>query len=131
MPAPQSVDQGELWWLEPDPADTVGSEQEKDRPWVMVSIARLNRGNCVVGLPLSSQMDKACAHLITIPAKEITREDGNAAIDCVALTDQIRALDKTRFRKKAGFVSIRAINAILLGLDFLFGKKPPPVRSSN
>ena len=57
---------------------------------------------------------------------EITVEDGSESIDRVALTDQIRCLDKTRFKNKAGFVSIRAINAILLGLDYLFGNTPIP-----
>lgn len=124
-----NINQGELYWCEPDPNDTVGSEQEKERPWVIVSIPRLNRGNCVVGLPLSSHVEKAGAHLIKIPKNEITMDDGKPSIDCVALTDQIRALDKTRFGKRAGFVSIRAINAILLGLDYLFGKLPLPVQS--
>lgn len=127
MPSPPpSVNQGDLYWCEPDPLDTVGSELEKDRPWVLVSIPRLNRGNCVVGLPLSTRIEKACAHLVKIPRTEITREDGSESVDCVALTDQIRCLDKTRFRKKVGFVSIRAINAITLGLDYLFGKMPLP-----
>lgn len=81
-----------------------------------------------MGLPLSRHIEKAGAHLIKVPKTEITMEDGNPAIDRVALTDQIRALDKTRFRKKAGFISIRAINAILLGLDYLFGNTPIPVQ---
>jgi mRNA-degrading endonuclease toxin of MazEF toxin-antitoxin module len=125
MSSPQ-INQGETYWCEPDPQDIVGSEQEGDRIWVIVSIPRLNRGNCVVGLPLSRHIEKAVAHLIQIPKSEITMEDGNPSIDRVALTDQIRALDKTRFRKKAGYVSIRAINAILMGLDYLFGKVPLP-----
>jgi mRNA-degrading endonuclease toxin of MazEF toxin-antitoxin module len=67
-------------------------------------------------------MEKAGGHLITVPKAEITMEDGNPAVDRVALTDQIRALDKTRFRKKAGFISIRAVHAVLLGLDYVFGR---------
>jgi mRNA-degrading endonuclease toxin of MazEF toxin-antitoxin module len=118
-----------MYWCEPDPQDTVGSEIEKDRPWVIVSIPRLNRGNCVVGLPLSRHIEKAVAHLIVVPKSEITMEDGNPSIDRVALTDQIRALDKTRFRKKAGFVSQRAITSILLGMDYLFGNVPLPPRT--
>lgn len=130
MPAPTgSIRQGEMYWCEPDPQDTVGSEIEKDRPWVIVSIPRLNRGNCVVGLPLSRHIEKAVAHLIVVPKSEITMEDGNPSIDRVALTDQIRALDKTRFRKKAGFVSQRAITSILLGMDYLFGNVPLPPRT--
>ena len=127
MPGPQvSINQGDLYWCEPDPEDTVGSEQEGERPWVVISIPRLHRGNCAVGLPLSSHVEKSGAHLIKIPKNEVTMEGGKPSIDCVALTDQIRALDKTRFRAKAGFVSVRAINAILLGLDYLFGNKSLP-----
>lgn len=123
---PQIVNQGDIYWCEPDPKDTVGSEQEKDRPWLIVSIPRLHRGNCAVGLPLSTQMDKAGGHLIQVPKNEITMDDGSPSTDCVALTDQIRALDKTRFRKRAGFVSIRAIRAVLVGLDYLFGNTALP-----
>ena len=122
---PGQISQGELYWCEPDPQDTVGSELAKDRPWVIVSIPQLHRGNCVVGLPLSTQIDKACAHLIQIPKEEI-HLDGAVSVDCVALTDQIRALDKRRLRRKAGRISIRAINGVMLGLDYLFGKEPLP-----
>lgn len=121
-----NVNQGELFWCEPDPKDTTGSEQGKERPWVIISIPRFHRGNCAVGVPLSSNMEKAGAHLVAIPKNEITMDDGSPSIDSVALTDQIRALDKTRFRKRAGFISIRAINAIKLGLDYLFGNSPLP-----
>ena len=89
---PTNVNQGDLYWCQPDPLDTVGSEQEGDRPWVIISIPRLHRGNCAVGLPLSRHMEKAGAHLIAIPKNEITIEDGSPSIDRVALTDQIRAL---------------------------------------
>ena len=124
-PAPQ-INQGDLYWCEPDPKDTVGSEQEHDRPWVIVSIARLQRGNCVVGLPLSKQVQKACAHLVQIPKNEITMDGGIPPYDSVALVDQIRALDKTRLRRKTGRVSRRALNAIFLGLDYLFGREALP-----
>lgn len=122
-----------MYWCEPDPQDTVGSEMEKHRPWVIISIPRFNRGNCVVGMPLSRHTEKAVAHLIAVPKNQITMQDGNPAIDRVALTDQIRALDKTRFTAKAGFISQRAITSIQLGLDYLFGNipAPPMARLSN
>ena len=86
------------------------------------------RGKCAVGLPLSRHTDKAGAHLIYVPRQEITVDDPNDQnIDRVALTDQIRALDKTRFRRKFGRVSPRAVTSILLGLDYLFGSAPLPV----
>jgi len=121
-----TINQGECYWCEPDPKDTVGSEIEKDRVWVIISIPRFHRGNCVVGLPLSRHVEKALAHLIKVPKTEMTVEDGSPSIDRVALTDQIRCLDKTRLRKKHGFISVRAINGIKHGMDYLFGNEPLP-----
>ena len=120
--SPTVVNQGEIFFCEPNPQDTVGSEQEGDRPWVVVSSPHCHRGNCVVGLPLSRHVEKAGTHLIKVPLQEITMDGNDANIDRVALTDQIRALDKRRFRRKLGQVSPRAIEAILLGLDYLFGR---------
>ncbi len=124
MPIPPTtiINQRDMYWCEPDPNDTVGSEQEKDRPWVIISDSRFHRGNCVVGVPLTTNTSKAVAHLIAIPASEITMADGSPARDCVALTDQIRSLDRRRFRKKVGVLSQQGLSSILLGLDYLFGK---------
>jgi len=121
MPSPIIVKRGELYFCEPDPQDTVGSEQEGDRPWVIMSMTSLHRGNCVVGLPLSKHTEKACAHLIAIPRQEIIWDGGLPPYDSVALTDQIRALDKTRFRRKIGSVSQRGLSSIQLGLERLLG----------
>lgn len=119
--------QGHLYWCEPDPKDTEGSEQQGDRVWVIVSTPRCHRGKCVVGLPLSPHVDKAGSHLIKVTANEITMEDGNPSIDRVALVDQIRALDKTRLRKKAGYVSQRAVFSILHGFDYMVGRSPTQI----
>lgn len=121
IPLTAEVKQGELYFCEPEPTDTVGSEQAGDRVWLVVSIPQLRRGKTVVCLPLSRH-DKEAAHLIKIPQQEITVTAGDPNIDRVALTDQIRALDRTRFRRKFGFISPRAITAIFLGLDYLFGR---------
>lgn len=116
------INQGDVFFCEPDPQDTIGSEQEGDRPWVIMSTPPCHRGNCVVGLPLSRHIEKAAAHLIKIPSQEIVMDGSDTNIDRVALTDQIRALDKRRFRRKLGHVSPRAMASILLGLDYLFGR---------
>jgi mRNA-degrading endonuclease toxin of MazEF toxin-antitoxin module len=120
-PTPTVVKTGEIYWCEPDPKDTVGSEQEKDRPWVVVSLTHLHRGKCVVGVPLTRNTTKACAHLVALPMTELTLDGGVAPYDSVALTDQIRCLDKTRFRRKAGSITPKGLNAIKLGLERLFG----------
>ena len=119
LPTQAIVKTGEIYWCEPDPSDTVGSEIEKDRMWVIVSASHLHRGKCVVGVPLTKNIDKACAHLIKIPKGELNLDGKTPALDSVALTDQIRALDKTRFRRKAGHISRDGLHAIQLGLSRL------------
>jgi len=118
----QVINQREMYWCEPEPKDTMGSEEKFDHIWVIVSDARFNRGKCVVGVPLTSNLDKGVAHLVAIPKTEVQMDGGKPSIDSVALTDQIRALDKTRCRRKAGMISVRGLEAILLGLDRLFGR---------
>lgn len=86
-----------------------------------MSLTSLHRGKCVVGVPLTTNTAKACAHLVAIPKSEFKMERGTTAVDVVALTDQIRALDKTRFRKKAGQISQHGLDSILLGMQRLFG----------
>ena len=120
-PVPTTVNTGDVYWCEPDPQDTVGSEQEKDRLWVIVSLTSLHRGNCVVGVPLTTNTSKAVAHLIKIPASELILDGQTPPYDSVALTDQIRALDKTRLRRKGGSISKHGLDSILLGLQRLFG----------
>lgn len=110
-----------MYWCEPNPEDTVGSEQQKDRPWVVVSMTQFHRGNCVVAVPLSSRLDKAVAHLIQIPADELIYTDGSIPQTCVALTDQIRALDKRRLRRQAGRISAAGLDSILAGIQMLLG----------
>jgi len=121
---PQLFRQGDTYWCEPDPQDTVGSEQKGDRIWLIVSLR--SRGNGVVALPLSRHVEKATLpFLITVPSTEITTVDGTQPVDRVALTDQIRNLDKSRLRKKSGAVSRRALLAIFAGIDYMLGRHFP------
>lgn len=134
MPSQQAAyNQGDLYWCDPDPqlVDTVGSEQQGDRPWLILSIPTLIRGKCIVGLPLSRHTEKTGPpHLIVVPDAFITMVDGSPCITRVALTDQIRCLDKTRLRKKAGFITPRAVRSVLMGLDRLFGRQFPSPRAN-
>jgi len=120
--APQPLyRQGETYWCEPDPNDTVGSEQAGDRIWLIVS--QSTRAKCIVGLPLSRHTDKAGPpFLIPIPSSEIKVIDGGPEMDRIALTDQIRCLDKSRLRKQSGSVTKRALYSIFSGIDRMMGR---------
>lgn len=98
-------------------------EQKGDHVWVIVSVSARHRGDAVVGVPLSRHLRKAGGHLTQIPAYAINYGAGEEKLDRVALTDQIRVLDKTRLRRKLGTLSARGISAVFQGLDALFGRK--------
>jgi mRNA-degrading endonuclease toxin of MazEF toxin-antitoxin module len=117
--------QGELYWCNPDPSDTVGAEHRGPHIWGIISVR--TRPKCIVAVPLSRHIDKAYPPLLPpIPASEFTHVDGTTPVDRVALTDQIRSLDVTRLQKKSGSMSRIAIRAILLALDYVLGRPAVP-----
>ena len=94
----------------------------KSRPFVIVSKDSMNTGNVVVAVPLSSQLQKACAHNIKIPATEIIKDQSypGTVETCVALTMQVRAIDRTRIMEKLGRLTDAGIIAVGVGLQFIF-----------
>ena len=63
------VRQGEIYWVKAKDLDIQGSEQKKERPYVIVSKTQINRlGKNVVGVPLTSKLHHGCAHRCPIPA---------------------------------------------------------------
>jgi mRNA-degrading endonuclease toxin of MazEF toxin-antitoxin module len=123
MPKP-NFNQGDIYFCDPDPklVDTVGSEQRGDHVWAIVSTPTHHRGNCVVGVPLSKHTEKVGGHLLKIPSAYINYGSGEEKLERVALTDQIRALNKTRLRRQVGTLSKMGISAVFQGLDSLFGR---------
>lgn len=120
------VRQGDIFWADIPPGHTVGSEQYKRRPYVIVSRDHLNRGSTVVGVPLTTQGVDGLQtghppHRILIPAREISRDiafTGDIK-DSVAKTDQVRVLAKERLDVKMGQLSRSAVIAVGLGLAYL------------
>ena len=115
------VVQGEIYWVDIKPEHTVGSEQYKRRPWVIVSKDALNSNRVVIGVPLSTNLDKACAYNIKIPATEILIDAGcqSEISDSVALTLQIRALDKLRLGTRIGRLTDSAVISVGAGISYV------------
>jgi len=91
--------QGEIYWVTIKSNETAGSEQKKNRPYVIVSRNQINRlGPHVIGVPFTSQLRHACADRALIPVSQMVPNTACARKlkDSVALTDQIRVLDKSR-----------------------------------
>ena len=118
------VKRGEIYWVLAKDLDIAGSEQQKSRPYVIVSRTSINKlGKNVVGVPLSTKLHKANSYRILIPAPFMVPDPTSQRKlqDSVALTDHIRVLDITRLEQpKMGALSVTAISGLELGLSFLF-----------
>jgi mRNA interferase MazF len=89
------IERGEIWWVNLDPA--VGREIKKRRPCVVLSANEVNRNRATpVVIPLSSSPEAAPPVVLSVPS---------AGKDSVAVVDQIRAVDKKRFVKRAGLLA--------------------------
>ena len=99
-------ERGDIWWVQLDP--TLGSEINKTRPCVVISVKVLNqRRRTVIVVPLSTSPNASPPILIPILC------DGRPA---VAVSDQIRAISKERLRSRIGVVSKDELAALEDGL---------------
>ncbi|MGD0259186.1 MAG: type II toxin-antitoxin system PemK/MazF family toxin [Verrucomicrobiota bacterium] len=86
---------GEIWWVNLDPAK--GREIKKHRPCVIVSADWLNsKRSTPVVVPLSASPESAPPVVVAVPS---------AGPDSVAVIDQVRAVDKSRFTRTTGRLS--------------------------
>jgi mRNA interferase MazF len=93
---------GDVWWVNFEPS--VGSEIRKARPAVIVSNNSANRYlNRVQVVPLTSSTGKC------YPSEAVVELNG---LENKAMADQIATVDKKRFTKKAGEMSINDMKQI-------------------
>jgi len=97
---------GEVWWVDLDP--TRGSEIRKTRPAVVVTADSLNRARrTVIIVPLSTG---------PVPRPPLVVATPSLGNDSVAVCDQLRAVDRTRFVHRQGQLSPADLRAIEDGL---------------
>ena len=104
----KEIERGDVFWARLDP--TVGSELQKTRPVVVLSINPLNKARkTVVVVPLST----------SAPAIEFL----NVALKggSVARCEHIRAIDKTRLADRIGSISDNDMAKIEEGIARIFG----------
>jgi mRNA interferase MazF len=98
------VNPGDVFWADPSPV--VGSEQDKTRPWVVVSRSETNSQRTVVAVPFSTRLHKSGPpYRILIPRQEFLKDQSCSHTDIqdsLALCDQIRVIDKSRVIYKYG-----------------------------
>ena len=99
-------ERGDIWWVALDP--TLGSEIRKTRPCIVISVKVLNeRRRTVIVVPLSSSSKASPPILIPIAC------DGHPTM---AVSDQIRAVEKERLRGRLGVVTTEEMAAVEDGL---------------
>lgn len=121
--ATHNVQRGDIYWVKIPPSHTVGHELYKRRPWLVVSHAAISQLNIVIGVPLSSSVNKQNRQFrIFIPSKETTLLSGSTmdARDRIAETEQVRCLSIERLEfPRQGYLSAAAMGAVEAGLAFV------------
>jgi mRNA interferase MazF len=93
---------GDVYWVNLDPV--VGTEIRKTRPAVIVSNDSCNRyGTRVVVLPITSNVDSL------YPGEAIVEVKGKPGR---TLGDQIRSIDKSRLRARAGRLTAEEMSRV-------------------
>lgn len=105
------IRRGSVYWIDLNPAK--GSEIKKIRPCVTLGIDPINRARrTIVVIPLSTSGPEISPLVINVKCK-----NKNA----FAVIDQIRAVDKSRFKKKMVDLSIEDIQNIEDGVRTVLG----------
>ena len=97
---------GDIYWINLDP--TQGSEIKKKRPCIIIGATPITKARrTVVVIPLSTST--AVYPPLTIAINSLEKPS-------VAVCDQIRAVDKSRFLSCAGALSNSELDAVESGL---------------
>ena len=110
-PQGTGLKRGDIWWVNLDP--TQGSEIQKTRPAVILTVNPLNRARrTVVVVPLSSAATPRPPIVVSVPS---------AGSESVAVCDQLRAVDKSRLMELIGQISKPDLAAIADGVGQVLG----------
>lgn len=121
----RGINRGMIFWADVPRHHTLGSEQFKRRPWLVISADSIHqRLPQVVAVPISSRVVRADEFLLSRIALEIAdivpNPDGSAlTFGGVVLTEQIRALAHERLEgQPAGKLSSSALAKVDAGLRY-------------
>lgn len=107
-----SIARGDVWVVHLDPV--VGSEQAKTRPCVVVQRDVANRvSRTTIVVPITD----AGRHAATIIRPHIEPGDGGLTKASAALCNQVRTVDRLRFRRRLGRLDPQSYERVTLGLS--------------
>lgn len=106
------IARGEIWLVALDPV--VGSERAKTRPCIVV---QRDVANSVSRTTIVVPITDAVGQSATVIKPRFTSGDGGLKKPSVALCQQVRTVDRLRFRKRLGLLSSRSMALVSLGLS--------------
>jgi len=102
------IKRGDIYWANLEP--TIGSEINKIRPVVILSISAINSvRNTIIVIPLSTS-----AKVVKYINIELTG-------GIIARCDQVRTIDKTRLKSKKGSISKKDLDLIKESIKVILG----------
>jgi mRNA interferase MazF len=104
-----NVARGTIVWLEPDPAPSVGHEQQGRRPAVIVSDEQMInslRYSMIAAVPLTKTPGLPGFYPL------LRARPGGLRVDSTALPDQLRSVDKRRVAGKIAMATASELAAV-------------------
>ena len=111
----QKPSRGEVWFIKLDP--TIGHEQAKTRPCLIISHDKFNHGAADLHAVLPITSKNKANNPFRVPLKW---SDGGSEIESFVLCDQIRTVSRQRFKGKGlGIVEQETIELVETMLSIL------------
>ncbi|MBS1832098.1 MAG: type II toxin-antitoxin system PemK/MazF family toxin [Acidobacteria bacterium] len=118
-----TIRRGDIYFVRVADLDIAGHEQQKNRPYLIVSRDSVNAaGTHVMGVPLTTKTHKVGPARPRIEPQDVTLESGAQfrLEPSLILTDHMRVLDPRRFHlPRMGFVLPRKMSEVELALAYL------------
>lgn len=108
-----AFNRGEIYWVSLPKRDPQGTEIEKTRPCIILSLSAANEfRSTVVVVPLTSSPQ---------PVPPVAISVSSAGADSVAVCDQVTAVDKRRLGDKKGVLSSKDMRAVEESVRLVLG----------
>lgn len=126
----RSLVPGDIVWILLPNSHVVGSEQKKQRPWLVISPKRFNEGplGLLIGVPLSKSqriLKSLAPGRVLVESNQITYADQHLPENLkllrtkrIALCDQVRALSEQRVIAKPGQAQRKVYDDVRAGIAF-------------
>lgn len=109
---------GEVWYVDFDPS--VGSEQRKRRPAVVLSVSSVGTLPLRIVVPITSTQKPDALWMVPIKANDTNGLKNDSSADAF----QVKSLDRERFDRRLGVLSAVEMEEIVAAVAICIGFNP-------